>query len=112
MILQAGAWPLTSPAQFSSPPATSQKMDVEEEGYAPPKSLQDSIKRFEEFYSENHSGRRLAWLYANSTADVKLSYLDKTYIAWMGAYQVSILLAFSNADSLTVAVGLYRETMA
>lgn len=96
MVLQAGAWPLNAtpaqPKQEASPDSdqtSSKAMDTDEAGFSPPASLMTAIQHFEDFYSLQHSGRRLSWLHANSSADIKLNYLDKAYVVSMGVYQVS-----------------------
>uniref|UniRef100_A0A915MZT3 Cullin family profile domain-containing protein n=1 Tax=Meloidogyne javanica TaxID=6303 RepID=A0A915MZT3_MELJA len=66
MVLQAGAWPLTAP-QNASEPSSSQNQSEQNLDYAPPIILQTSLRLFEEFYGTSHSGRKLTWLYANST---------------------------------------------
>lgn len=76
MVLQAGAWPLTSPTNFTEPSSSQQESN---ENYVPPPILQNSLRLFEEFYITNHSGRKLSWLYGNSSADVQLNYLERQY---------------------------------
>uniref|UniRef100_A0A914MYS6 Cullin family profile domain-containing protein n=1 Tax=Meloidogyne incognita TaxID=6306 RepID=A0A914MYS6_MELIC len=97
MVLQAGAWPLTAP-QNASEPSSSQNQSEQNLDYAPPIILQTSLRLFEEFYGTSHSGRKLTWLYANSTADVQMNYLDRKYQATMSVHQLSILLQYSNQD--------------
>jgi hypothetical protein len=65
MVLQAGSWPLSAlPAQAEP---SSSSPDIHTLGnYIPPVMLQASLQSFEKFYSENHSGRKLSWLYNQS----------------------------------------------
>ncbi|KAL7078299.1 hypothetical protein ACQ4LE_002034 [Meloidogyne hapla] len=101
MVLQAGAWPLSAP-QTATEPSSSQNQSEQNGDYAPPIILQKSLRLFEEFYATSHSGRKLTWLYANSTADVQMNYLDRKYQATMSVHQLSILLQYSNQDVFTL----------
>lgn len=103
MVLQAGAWPLSSPTGSNEGNSSSSQQQQELNGdYVPPPVLQNSLRLFEEFYAASHSGRKLTWLFTNCTADVQLNYLDKQYQATMGIYQLSILLLFSNQDTIPI----------
>ncbi|XP_014679052.1 PREDICTED: cullin-2-like [Priapulus caudatus] len=90
-VLQAGAWPLGQ-ASVST--------------FAIPQELEKSVQLFEEFYNTSFSGRKLSWLHHLCTAELKMSYLRKSYIVTVGTYQMSILLMFNSADSVA-----YRELM-
>ena len=85
-VLQAGAWPLgqSCPTDF-----------------AVPQELEKSVQRFEDFYREQFSGRKLAWLHHLSQGELKLNYLKKPYIITMQTFQMAMLLMFENANSLT-----------
>lgn len=85
-VLQAGAWPLgqSCPTDF-----------------AVPRELERSVQRFEDFYRDQFSGRKLSWLHHLSTGELKLSFLKKPYIITMQTFQMAILLMFEDADTLT-----------
>ncbi|CAI2161539.1 18874_t:CDS:10 [Funneliformis geosporum] len=86
LVLTAGAWPLT---QIS---ATEFQLPTE---------LEKSVTHFSTFYSNQHSGRRLTWLWHLSKADVKLTYLDKRYEFSVSLYQLGVLLLYNGADMFT-----------
>uniref|UniRef100_A0A3B3SH09 Cullin-2 n=1 Tax=Paramormyrops kingsleyae TaxID=1676925 RepID=A0A3B3SH09_9TELE len=88
-VLQAGAWPLTH---------------VPTSTFAIPQELEKSVQMFELFYSQHFSGRKLTWLHYLCTGEVKMNYLSKPYVAMVTTYQMAILLAFNNGET----VG-YRE---
>ncbi|KAL3068341.1 hypothetical protein niasHT_030632 [Heterodera trifolii] len=102
MVLQAGAWPLSAPTAPAEPSSSAQQHETSAD-YVPPPVLQNSLKLFEQFYTTSHSGRKLTWLYGNSTAEVHLNYLDKLYQVTMSVYQLSILLLFSNQNTQQLA---------
>lgn len=119
MILQAGAWPLSTQTAENQFASTST-----EPTFQIPAMLKTSLDYFEIFYNEQHTGRKLSWLYANSTGkffiysknlyivfcflnyfilvEVKINCLDKPYVVSMNVYQISILFLFSSEDSVSV----------
>ncbi|KAM9163948.1 cullin-2 isoform 2-T3 [Pangshura tecta] len=72
-VLQAGAWPLTQ-----APSST----------FAIPQELEKSVQMFELFYSQHFSGRKLTWLHYLCTAMVT-------------TYQMAVLLAFNNSETVS-----------
>ncbi|TRY89170.1 hypothetical protein DNTS_018083, partial [Danionella cerebrum] len=85
-VLQAGAWPLTHIA--SSTFAISQE-------------LEKSVQMFEMFYNQHFSGRKLTWLHYLCTGEVKMNYLSKPYVAVVTTYQMAVLLAFNNSETVS-----------
>uniref|UniRef100_A0A4X2MBQ5 Cullin 2 n=1 Tax=Vombatus ursinus TaxID=29139 RepID=A0A4X2MBQ5_VOMUR len=85
-VLQAGAWPLTQ-----SPSST----------FAIPQELEKSVQMFELFYSQHFSGRKLTWLHYLCTGEVKMNYLSKPYVAMVTTYQMAVLLAFNNSETVS-----------
>ncbi|XP_063778198.1 cullin-2 isoform X3 [Pseudophryne corroboree] len=85
-VLQAGAWPLTQ-----APSST----------FAIPQELEKSVQMFELFYNQHFSGRKLTWLHYLCTGEVKMNYLSKPYVAMVTTYQMAVLLAFNNSESVT-----------
>ncbi|NXP92704.1 CUL2 protein, partial [Passerina amoena] len=85
-VLQAGAWPLTQ-----APSST----------FAIPQELEKSVQMFELFYSQHFSGRKLTWLHYLCTGEVKMNYLCKPYVAMVTTYQMAVLLAFNNSETVT-----------
>uniref|UniRef100_A0A4W3H5B9 Cullin-2 n=1 Tax=Callorhinchus milii TaxID=7868 RepID=A0A4W3H5B9_CALMI len=78
-VLQAGAWPLTQ-----APSST----------FAIPQELEKS-----ETFSE--IGRKLTWLHYLCTGEVKMNYLSKPYVAMVTTYQMAVLLAFNNSETVS-----------
>ncbi|MEQ2190915.1 Cullin-2, partial [Xenoophorus captivus] len=84
--LQAGAWPLTH---------------VPSSTFAIPQELEKSVQMFELFYNQHFSGRKLTWLHYLCTGEVKMNYLSKPYVAMVTTYQMAVLLAFNNSQTVT-----------
>uniref|UniRef100_A0A8C4YIK6 Cullin-2 n=1 Tax=Gopherus evgoodei TaxID=1825980 RepID=A0A8C4YIK6_9SAUR len=84
--LKAGAWPLTQ-----APSST----------FAIPQELEKSVQMFELFYSQHFSGRKLTWLHYLCTGEVKMNYLCKPYVAMVTTYQMAVLLAFNNSETVS-----------
>ena len=85
-VLQAGAWPLgqSCPTDF-----------------AVPRELERSVQRFEGFYRDQFSNRKLSWLHHLANGELKLNYLKKPYIITMQTFQMAILLMFEGSDSMS-----------
>uniref|UniRef100_A0A3P8ZG44 Cullin-2 n=1 Tax=Esox lucius TaxID=8010 RepID=A0A3P8ZG44_ESOLU len=84
-VLQAGAWPLTH---------------VPSSTFAIPQELEKSVQMFELFYNQHFSGRKLTWLHYLCTGEVKMNYLSKPYVAMVTTYQMAVLLAFNNSETV------------
>ena len=56
---------------------------------------------FELFYSQHFSGRKLTWLHYLCTGEVKMNYLGKPYVAMVTTYQMAVLLAFNNSETVS-----------
>lgn len=85
-ILQAGAWPLGQTTLTS---------------FSVPQELEKPVLKFENFYHNHFSGRKLTWLHHLCQGELKLGYLKKTYIVTMQTFQMAVLLLFENCNSLT-----------
>ncbi|CAB1340785.1 unnamed protein product [Coregonus sp. 'balchen'] len=83
--LKAGAWPLTH---------------VPSSTFAIPQELEKSVQMFELFYNQHFSGRKLTWLHYLCTGEVKMNYLSKPYVAMVTTYQMAVLLAFNNSETV------------
>uniref|UniRef100_A0A4W5S0H5 Cullin 2 n=1 Tax=Hucho hucho TaxID=62062 RepID=A0A4W5S0H5_9TELE len=84
-VLQAGAWPLTH---------------ISSSTFAIPQELEKSVQMFELFYNQHFSGRKLTWLHYLCTGEVKMNYLSKPYVAMVTTYQMAVLLAFNNSETV------------
>lgn len=75
MVLQAGAWPLSS-SQDSGEGTTGTAFVI-------PTELQLPLKHFETFYYEAHNGRKLSWLYHLSSGAANVSASDMSvWLQW------------------------------
>ncbi|PSS25734.1 hypothetical protein M430DRAFT_134459 [Amorphotheca resinae ATCC 22711] len=84
-ILGTGFWPL-------NPPNTD---------FTPPAEISKAYGRFQTFYGQKHSGRKLTWLWQLCKGEVKANYCknQKTpYTFQVSTYQMAILLLFNEND--------------
>uniref|UniRef100_A0A1I8JBD7 CULLIN_2 domain-containing protein n=2 Tax=Macrostomum lignano TaxID=282301 RepID=A0A1I8JBD7_9PLAT len=79
-VLTQGAWPL----QASNTPFPRL-----------PSPLERGVTLFQRYYTNKFQGRRLTWLHAHGTADMKLKF-SRTYSATVGAAQAILLLQFND----------------
>ncbi|KAI9894115.1 MAG: hypothetical protein M1814_004886 [Vezdaea aestivalis] len=88
-VLSTGFWPLQAP---NTP-------------FLPPEVLTRTYERFQKFYVEKHSGRRLTWLWNLCKGELKANYCkapkSAPYTFQVSTFQIAILLLFNNHDSLT-----------
>ncbi|KAG0649519.1 Cullin-1 [Hyphodiscus hymeniophilus] len=84
-ILGTGFWPL-------NPPNTD---------FTPPAEIAKAYERFQTFYGQKHSGRKLTWLWQLCKGEVKANYCRNTktpYTFQVSTYQMAILLLFNEND--------------
>lgn len=84
-ILGTGFWPL-------NPPNTD---------FTPPAEIAKAYERFQSFYGQKHSGRKLTWLWQLCKGEVKANYCRSTktpYTFQVSTYQMAILLLFNEND--------------
>lgn len=84
-ILGTGFWPL-------NPPNTE---------FTPPAELVKAYERFQSFYNQKHSGRKLTWLWQLCKGEVKANYCKNTktpFTFQVSTYQMAILLLFNDND--------------
>lgn len=87
-ILGTGFWPL-------NPPNTD---------FTPPAEIAKAYERFQSYYGQKHSGRKLTWLWQFCKGEVKASFAknQKTpYTFQVSTYQMAILLLFNEKDKNT-----------
>ncbi|KAL9931681.1 hypothetical protein V8E36_009467 [Tilletia maclaganii] len=100
LVLANGVWPISqSAAEFIIP-----------------SELQPSYKRFEGFYGNQHSGRKLQWVWHLSRNDVRTSGFNQRYVFQTSTFQAAILLQFNTSEALTFdelqkATGLDAATL-
>ena len=85
-ILGTGFWPL-------QPPNTN---------FIPPQDIVKTYERFQKFYFEKHSGRKLTWLWQLCKGEMKVNYIKNTkYTFQVSTYQIAILLLFNDSETVT-----------
>lgn len=87
-VLGTGFWPL-------NPPST--------DFLAPPEIVK-TAERFQSFYFDKHSGRKLTWLWQLCKGEIKANYIKTTKVPYtfqVSTYQMGILLLFNENDTLT-----------
>ncbi|KAI9312820.1 Cullin [Dichotomocladium elegans] len=88
LVLGAGQWPL-------QPPNT---------GFNIPEDVVKTYDRFQKFYQNKYSGRKLNWLFQSCKAELKTNYLKASragYTFQVSAYQMGVLLQYNNANVYT-----------
>ncbi|KAF9166185.1 hypothetical protein DFQ27_009054 [Actinomortierella ambigua] len=89
LVLGTASWPL-------QPPSTSFNL---------PDDLVKTYERFQKFYQDKHSGRKLNWLFHLSKADLRTNYAKASRVGYtfqVSTYQMGILLQYNNALSYTL----------
>ncbi|KAI5452672.1 ubiquitin ligase (cullin) of SCF [Naganishia albida] len=71
--------------------------------FAIPKQLSSIYERFKGFYTTNHSGRKLSWMWHLSNNEIKMTFTKPNYILMASSYQTAILLQFNDTHSLSYA---------
>ncbi|KAL2052069.1 hypothetical protein ABVK25_007761 [Lepraria finkii] len=102
-ILGTGFWPLT-------PPNTN---------FIPPQEIVSTYQKFQGFYFDKHSGRKLAWLWQLCKGEIRANYIKNTKIPYtflVSTYQMAILLLFNDTDNVSYdtiqeATALNPETL-
>ncbi|KAF7725837.1 hypothetical protein EC973_009261 [Apophysomyces ossiformis] len=103
LVLGSGSWPL-------SPPSTSFNL---------PDDVVKMYDRFQKFYQNKYSGRKLNWLFQLSKAELKTTYLKASksgYSLQVSAYQMGILLQYNTSttysyEDLQRSTGLAPEAL-
>ncbi|EGC32378.1 hypothetical protein DICPUDRAFT_57147 [Dictyostelium purpureum] len=86
LVLTSGSWSLHS--QTSS--------------FIVPQELTTCITTFQQYYQNQHQGRKLNWLHHLCKAEVKSSYLKKPFEFHVTNFQLGILLIFNTQDTVTL----------
>jgi cullin 1 len=103
-ILGTGFWPLTAPTT----------------SFTPPQEIVKTYDRFNTFYSNKHSGRKLTWLWQLCKGEMKANYTKSPqkvpYTFLVSTYQMGVLLMFNERDvvsydDMAVTTALGKETL-
>lgn len=87
-VLGTGFWPLNAPTT----------------SFLAPSEIVKTAERFQKFYFDKHSGRKLTWLWQLCKGEIKANYIKNAKVPYtfqVSTYQMGILLLFNEADSLT-----------
>lgn len=87
-IIAEGCWPLPS----------------SKDGFRIPGDLSKTYEAFTNYYQAKHQGRKLKWLWNFTKGDIKIQTKGSKigYSVTASIYQIAILLAFNDADVITV----------
>ncbi|XP_057321382.1 cullin-1 [Microplitis mediator] len=84
-VLSSGSWPFQQSFTFSLPT-----------------ELERSVHRFTTFYSSQHSGRKLNWLYNMSKGELHTNCFKNRYTLQASTFQMAVLLQYNAATSWTI----------
>ncbi|KAK4689012.1 cullin 1, partial [Tremellales sp. Uapishka_1] len=69
--------------------------------FSVPRELQPTLDLFLKHYEQQHSGRKLTWLWHVSKNELKTTYLSQKYILMTSSYQMAILVQFNDNETLS-----------
>jgi cullin 1 len=88
-VLATGVWPLLAPSTTFVPPAIIQK----------------TCDRFNAFYGNKHSGRKLTWLWQLCKGELRMNHVKMggkvPYTLQVSTYQMAILVLFNESETLS-----------
>lgn len=84
-VLSSGSWPFQYLLTFSLP-----------------SELERSVQGFTQFYSNQHSGRKLNWLYNMSKGELVTNCFKNRYTLQASTFQMAVLLQYNLQESWTV----------
>ena len=84
-VLSSGSWPFQPSHSFNLPA-----------------ELERSVQRFTTFYSSQHSGRKLNWLFQNSKGEIMTTCYKNIYTLQASTWQMAVLLQFNQKTEYTV----------
>jgi len=100
MVLGTNFWPLVPPTH----------------PFKIPEDLFKTYERFQRYYQQKHSGRKLTWLWNYSKNELRTNYLNQKYILMTSSYQTAILCQYNDNDTLSLdeimnATGLPKDML-
>jgi len=100
MVLGTNFWPLAPPTH----------------SFNIPEDLSKTYERFQRYYQQKHSGRKLTWLWNYSKNELRTNYLNQKYILMTSTYQTAVLVQYNDNDTLSLdeliaATNLPKDTM-
>lgn len=85
MVLSSGSWPFQHCLPLTLPT-----------------ELEKSYQRFTEFYSSQHNGRKLSWLYSFSKGEIVTNCFKNRYTLQASTFQIAILLLYNEKTEYLV----------
>ncbi|GAA5919879.1 hypothetical protein JCM1841_002089 [Sporobolomyces salmonicolor] len=102
LVLGTSAWPLSAPNTKLNMPA----------------ELVKTKDRFEGYYMNKHSGRKLTWLWQHCRNELRTLYTPQKYFFVTSTFQACVLLQFNSAgsdslsyDEIATGTGMTAETL-
>lgn len=86
MVLGTNFWPLNPPTH----------------DFIVPAEIQTTHERFQKYYQQKHSGRKLTWLWNYSKNELRTNYLNQKYMLMTSSYQMAVLVQYNNHDTLSL----------
>jgi cullin 1 len=86
MVLGTNFWPLNAPGN----------------DFIVPTDIQPTYDRFQKYYQQKHSGRKLTWLWNYSKNELRTNYTNQKYILMTSSYQMAVLLQYNKNDTLSL----------
>ncbi|KAL9641994.1 hypothetical protein ABK040_004050 [Willaertia magna] len=83
-VLTTGYWPITQSLAITVPEIVDKSANI-----------------FKEFYTTEHTGRKVTWQYNMGTGDIRANGYDKKYELNVSTFQMVILLLFNEKSTLT-----------
>ncbi|KAG6841967.1 hypothetical protein C0991_004458 [Blastosporella zonata] len=86
MVLGSNFWPLVPPTHE----------------FIIPQEISTTYDRFQRYYQDKHSGRKLTWLWNYSKNELRTNYLNQKYILMTSSFQAVVLLQYNRDDTLSL----------
>ncbi|XP_053593225.1 cullin-1-like [Microplitis demolitor] len=84
-VLSSGSWPFQQSSTFTLP-----------------SEFERAVNRFTGFYTSQHTGRKLNWLYNLSKGEIQTNCFKNRYTFQASTFQMAVLLQFNTATSFTI----------
>lgn len=86
MVLGTNFWPLNPPPHE----------------FVIPAEILTTYDRFQKYYQQKHSGRKLTWLWNYSKNELRTNYLNQKYILMTSSYQMAVLVLYNKNDTMSL----------
>ncbi|KAF5389228.1 hypothetical protein D9757_003461 [Collybiopsis confluens] len=87
MVLGTNFWPLNPPTHE----------------FVIPAEILPTYDRFQKYYQQKHSGRKLTWLWNYCKNELRTNYLNQKYILMTSSYQMAVLVQYNKNDTLSLS---------